>query len=86
VSQPSAAIIRYRARVAERAFIREEIRKHWRLLAQLAAEFDGDTALRLKRYSRAADRIMDLIRELPEPKRPVIRKRKAKMLRLVREA
>ena len=86
MSNPSAATIRYRARVAERAFIREEIRKHWRLIDQLAGEFDGDTALRLKRYSRAAERILGLIHDLPEPKRPAARKRKAKVLRIVRSA
>lgn len=90
MSQPSAAIIRYRARVAERAFIREEIRKRIRMLDQLMREFDSDkdsnVYWRLRRYSIEAERISQLIDDLPAPRRPTVRKRKAKVLRLVRQA
>lgn len=90
MNRPSAAIIRYRARVSERALLLAEIRKRLDVLEGLMSAFNDeshrDTYWRLRWYRDETSRIVGAIKALPEPKRPVTRKRKAKALRLVREA
>lgn len=84
----SPALIRYRARAAERRFLIDELRKRRDQLDDLVREFNEtdmqNTHIRLRRFRDEATRCITLLERLPEPKKPARRKRKARLLQLVK--
>lgn len=86
----SPALIRYRARVAERRLLIDELRKRAGQIRELVGEFNHastrDTYWRLRHFENEAWRCIGLLERLPEPKRPAKRKAKRAALRLVRGA
>lgn len=86
------AQIRYRARLAERRMLIDELRKRARQMSELVSEFSGANSeapaayWRLRHFQTETERCVGLLERLPEPKKPAKRHRKAKVLRLVKGA
>lgn len=72
----SRAIDRYRGRMAERETILAALRIRREVLREAMGDLESDAHWRVKRAYVECDRVIAMIGNLPEPKRPVRRRRR----------